>query len=137
MLATLLYDVAEIMMWCFAPSLGLEVVALLEQDPTRRSSAAQKQIYGIHLGELKHGLIHAWRLPQLLADLVDERNAEQPRVLNVALAVNLARHSANGWENPALPDDFRAIENLLHISHGALLAKLAIDLPKPPPALTQ
>ena len=124
--ATLLYDVAEIMMWCFAPSLALEVIALLSQDPTRRSSDAQKEVYGIRLGELKRGLIHAWHLPQLLADLVDDRNAEQPRVLNVVLAVNLARHSANGWDNAALPDDFRAIENLLHINHDALLEKLDI-----------
>ncbi len=124
--ATLLYDVAEIMMWCFAPSLALEVIALLSQDPTRRSSDAQKEVYGIRLGELKRGLIPAWHLPQLLADLVDDRNAEQPRVLNVVLAVNLARHSANGWDNAALPDDFRAIEHLLHLSHDALLEKLDI-----------
>ncbi len=131
--ATLLYDLAEIMMWCFAPSLALKVIALLAEDPARRSSDAQKEVYGLRLGELKHGLIHAWRLPQLLADLVDDKHAEQPRVLNVLLAVNLARHSAKGWDNAALPDDFRAIESLLHIQHDALLAKLEIDLPTSPP----
>jgi hypothetical protein len=32
------------------------------------------------------------------------------------LAVNLARHSANGWDDAALPDDYRDIGDLLHIS---------------------
>jgi len=29
------------------------------------------------------------------------------------LALNLARHSANGWDNAALPDDYRDIGVLL------------------------
>lgn len=45
---------------------------------------------------------------------------------NVVLAVNLARHSANDWNNPALPDDFSAIEKLLHIDRDTLLGKLVI-----------
>lgn len=131
--ATLLHEVTEVLMWCFAPSLALKVRDLLAQDRTRRSSDAQKEVYGFRLEELKRGLVHAWRLPQLLADLMDDTHAEQPRVLNVTLAVNLARHSAKGWEDPALPDDLSAIENLLHISHNALLAKLGLDALESPP----
>jgi hypothetical protein len=42
----------------------------------------------------------------------------------VVLAVNLARHTQRGWENPALPDDFRAIGELLNVSpeHAQRLA---------------
>jgi len=31
------------------------------------------------------------------------------------LAANLARHSAQGWDNAALPDDFRDIASLLRM----------------------
>ena len=34
----------------------------------------------------------------------------------VALATNLARHSTGGWDNAALPDDFRNIARLLVIN---------------------
>ena len=49
-----------------------------------------------------------------------------PRVRNVVLAVNLARHSAENWENPGLPDDFRGIEKLLHVDRDILLQRLSV-----------
>ena len=42
------------------------------------------------------------------------------------LAVNLARHSTDDWSNAALPDDFSAIERLLHIDRQTLLNRLGI-----------
>ena len=73
--------------------------------------------------------------PELLKSLMDDANAHLPRVQNVTLAVNMARHSANGWTDAALPDDFAAIEKLLHISHEKLASRLDIPpelLPKAP-----
>ena len=32
------------------------------------------------------------------------------------LAIRLARHSADGWDNPALPDDVDEIAALLHLA---------------------
>ncbi len=46
---------------------------------------------------------------------MDDDHAEQQRVRNVILAVNLARHSANGWDDAALPDDYVEISKLLSI----------------------
>jgi hypothetical protein len=57
---------------------------------------------------------------------MDEINAGLPRVRNVVLAVNLARHSANDWNNPALPDDFDAIGELLRLDRPAVLSRLNI-----------
>jgi hypothetical protein len=37
----------------------------------------------------------------------------------VALAVRLARHSANGWQDSALPDDYRDIAQFLGIGEEA------------------
>ncbi len=129
--ACLLHEVTEILMWCFAPSLALKVNSLLAKDPKRRSADVQEEVYGVRLEDLKRSLVQRWRLPQFLAELMDHDNAEQARVLNVTLAIDLARHSAHGWSDPALPDDMRAVENLLHISHNALLARLGLDVPEP------
>ena len=129
--ACLLHEVTEILMWCYAPSLALKVNSLQAKDRSRRSADVQEEVYGVRLEDLKRGLVQRWRLPQFLADLMDHDNAEQARVLNVTLAIDLARHSAHGWSDPALPEDMRAIENLLHISHNALLARLGLDAPEP------
>lgn len=126
--ATLLYDFAEILMWCFAPGLAVLVADRQNADRTLRSVAVQTEILGVPLFQIKLALAQEWRLPQLLVTLMDQEHAEHPRVRNVKLAVDLARHSAHGWDDPALPDDFKAIEDLLHISHEALMHRLGLDL---------
>jgi HD-like signal output (HDOD) protein len=124
--ATLLYDIAEILMWLFAPTLALKVLQVQQNNRNRRSATIQHDIYGIPLFELKLRLIKAWHLPELLATLVDDRSDSNPRVRNVKLAVDLARHSANGWDDAALPDDFKGICDLLHISQPTLIHRLGI-----------
>ena len=127
--ATLLYDVAEILMWCFAPILALQVRDMQTKDRTLRSQTAQQMIYNITLPDLQLELARLWHLPELLATLMDRNNAENPRVQNVTLAVDLARHSANGWDDAALPDDYAAIEALLHVSHENLMQRLGLETP--------
>ena len=125
-LAALLHDLAEILLWCFAPRLAIDIRARQASDKTLRSTAAQRQALGIRLFDLQLALCEAWHLPDLLNALMDDANAELPRVRNVVLAVNLARHSANDWNNPALPDDFEAIGKLMHIDRETLLGRLSI-----------
>ena len=76
--------------------------------------------------DLQKALCTAWHLPELLNALMDDANAHLPRVQNVTLAVNLARHSTDDWNNTALPDDFASIERLLHIDRHTLLNRLGI-----------
>jgi hypothetical protein len=51
----------------------------------------------------------------MLQSLMDDAHANHARQSIVALAVNLARHSVHGWDNPALPDDYAAIQKLLNL----------------------
>lgn len=131
--ATLLYDFAEILMWCFAPALAVQVDAKLRSDPRLRSTNVQSEIYGVPLYQVKQSLAQAWKLPELLVNLLDPEHAEHPRVRNVKLAVDLARHAANGWDNAAIPDDLQAISDLLHINKQAVIHKLGLDDTFPPP----
>lgn len=114
-IAALLHDIAEMLMWCFAPNDMLKIKQLQKQDKRLRSAAAQKTILGFSLLQLQHELAIKWRLPQLLITLMDDNNSTLQRVRNVILAVNLARHSANGWNDAALPDDYEEIAQLLHL----------------------
>lgn len=125
--AALLRDIAEILLWCQAPRLALEVVRLKATHPGMRSRVAQTAVYGVRVLELQMALCHAWHLPELLLNLMNEAQAANPRVRNVALAVNLARHAAEGWSDPALPDDFKAIADLLHLTPEAVMMRAGID----------
>ena len=113
--AALLHDLAELLIWCCAPEVA---VALQERQRLfqLRSEAVQREILGFPMIALQLELAHAWQLPELLCQLMDERNALTPRSLNVSLAVAVARHSSHGWDDAALPDDFAAIGRLIGLS---------------------
>jgi len=117
--AALLHDFAELLLWCHAPALALELKRLQRTDRALRSSVAQRCVLKVELGDLQQALMRAWRLHALLIKTADERHAEHPSVRTVALAVRLARHSAQGWDNAALADDFSDIATLLNLSVGA------------------
>lgn len=130
--AALLHDTAEILLWCFAPVLMMHIRSMQEQDRALRSATVQQAVLGITASELQLALARAWHLPELLQNLMDDTHAEHPRVRNVVCAVDLARHSANGWDDPALPDDLTAISKLLCISRETLLDRIGRIAPSQP-----
>lgn len=126
--AALLHDVAEILCWVFAPTLSLKLRDMLRANPTMRTASAQKAVFNVTSHDLQLALAKAWKLPPLLIELMGGAANPSPRVRNVQYAVNLARHSAKGWDDPALPDDYRAIEELLRIGHETLLGRLGLPM---------
>lgn len=133
-IAALLHDIAEILVWCFAPKLGLDIRAQQTAQPTMRSADAQKNTLGLTFQDIQMALCRLWNLPELLLTLMDDANAEHPRVRNVTLAVRLARHSANGWDDPALPDDYTDIGTLLNIAPEIARQRLELTPPSSPDA---
>lgn len=126
-IAALLHDLAEILVWCFAPALGLQIQAQQKARPTMRSADAQRKTLGFTFLDIQRELCRVWHLPDLLQTLIDDNNTDQPRVKNVSLAVRLARHSAHDWEDPALPDDYTDIGELLHITPEAVRQHLGLE----------
>ncbi len=127
--AALLHDLSEILIWCFAPDKALSFEAMRKAAPGVRSADAQRAVLGFGLHELQVLLCANWELPELLSELMDDTHCDRPRVKNVKLAVDLARHSANGWDDAALPDDFRAIAALMNIDDATLKLRLGLKDP--------
>ena len=125
MIAALLHDMAEILLWCYAPPLALEIIDRLQRNRALRSVDVQQAVLGFRLIDLQLALIKAWQLPDLLRTLMDEQSTRNPRVRNVALAAALARHAAHGWDDLALPDDYTAIANLLGSSADEAAERVA------------
>lgn len=117
-IAALLRDLAEMLLWANAPGLMLAVRALLLNNRQLRSSEAQQHIFGFAFAELQLELARAWHLPSLLIDLMDARRRDNPRVQNVVLAADMARHLANGWDDAALTDDYAGARQLLAINEN-------------------
>lgn len=113
--AALLHDFAEMLLWLHAPHLALEIACRQKADPTLRSSTVQRALLGVPLTDIQHALMLAWRLPELLVRITDDRQESASQVRNVMLAIRLARHTALGWDNPAVPDDVRDIAQLLNL----------------------
>lgn len=113
--AASLYDFAEMLMWCFNPQAMNEISRRQAADKTLRSRVVQQEVLGFRIIDLQAELVRVFNLPSLLTDLMNEQRAYLPRARNVQLAVNLARHSADGWQNAALPDDYKDIAQLLHV----------------------
>lgn len=117
--AALLHDFAELLLWVHAPGLALALREAQLAEPELRSITAQTRILHIELADLQQALMKAWRLPELLVRISDDKHADHPSVRTVLLAIRVARHSSRGWDNPALPDDVRDIAQLLQLSHEA------------------
>ncbi len=125
--AALLHDFSEMLMWCEAPDLALEVWRRQQADPSLRSIAAQRAVLQVELGDLEQTLMKAWHLPELLTHITDDKKGHDPQVRCVTLAVRLARHTSESWENPAVPDDLIEIGSLLNLSPAHTL-KLVHEL---------
>jgi HD-like signal output (HDOD) protein len=123
--AALLHGFAELLLWLHAPALAQRVRERQEADRTLRSALAQKALLNIELADLQHALMTAWRLPSMLIRIADDHAQSQtPQVRNVMLAIRVARHSAHGWDDAALPDDIADISELLQLSPDATVRLL-------------
>ncbi len=125
-LGALLREATEILCWSFAPTLALGAQNAQLADRQLRSASAQAAQFGFSALDIQRSLIRNWHMPELLLNLIDESQADSPRVRNIVLAGQLARHTARGWDNPALPDDLAAISKLLHIGLEPLLKRLGV-----------
>ena len=125
-IAALLHDLAELLVWTFAPSLGLEIHAQQLAHPSLRSADAQRNTLGLCFEEIQEALCRVWHLPELLQNLLGE-DSKNLRERTVALAVRLARHSSHGWDNSALPDDYIDIGQLLNLSPEAVRQRIGVD----------
>jgi HD-like signal output (HDOD) protein len=117
--AALLHDFSEMLLWVHAPALAWAIRQRQRADPTLRSVEVQQAVLNTTLPDIEQALMHAWRLPELLVQITDDGRAHAlvaPQRRTVQLAVRLARHSAQGWQDAALPDDITDIADFLNLS---------------------
>lgn len=112
----LLREFADMLLWCHAPTLQLQIQQLQEADHTLRSRAAQEQVLHIAVADLQVELARHWHLSELLAPTEAARHTEVGRIRSVELAARLARHVRRGWDSVAVSDDIAELALLLNLS---------------------
>jgi len=117
----LLHDLAELLLWLAAPAEAKQIEYMIDHQRGLRSVTAQRACLGFALADLQLALTKAWNLPSLLQSLMDDKQANLPRVQTVALSVAVARHSAHDWHDPALPDDYKGLQKLLNLPADGVL----------------
>lgn len=122
--AALLHEAPELLLWLHAPALALEMAARQAADPGLRSARVQREVLHAELADIGQAMLRRWQLPPLLVRITDDRHADDAQVRSVLLAVRLARHTAQGWDNPALPDDVQEISRLLQLGEAPTLRLL-------------
>jgi hypothetical protein len=122
-LAALLFNLAEIELWAFAPELPQAVLEAIRNGEATRSDQAQRKVCGFAFKDLTLMLCERWQLPSLIVQLM--HGDENIRARLARLAVDTARHLGNGPTDPALPHDVAEAARLT----GASLATVAQSLP--------
>jgi HD-like signal output (HDOD) protein len=130
--AAMLHDVAEMLVWVYAPALSLRINALHKASLRLRTHDIQRSVLGITFNQLGVAVFNAWHLSSLLRNLTNDTAADSPQVKNVLLATNLARHLANSRDDPALPFDYQAIADLLHMTPEWVRDRIFSILPDDP-----
>ena len=122
--AALLHDFAELLLWCHAPDLALKIEAAQRLDSTLRSKKVQIDFLNTDLIELQQALMEEWKLPEFLVQISGDALAQHASGQCVSLGVRVARHTALGWDNAAIPDDVSDVSKLLNLSSSSALSLL-------------
>ncbi|MDD5175924.1 MAG: HDOD domain-containing protein [Sterolibacterium sp.] len=123
LMAALLSEMGELLLWHFAPELPQAALDALASGEARRTEAAQDAMCGFKFKDLTLKCAELWNLPSILVQLI--RGHDNVRANLARLSRDTARHLITGPDNPALPDDLASAKQLLpHASMEWLVEEL-------------
>ncbi|BCB26222.1 hypothetical protein SKTS_11080 [Sulfurimicrobium lacus] len=113
-ISALLHDMTNMMLWIYAPERAQEIRATVQRERVYYGLAHEK-VMGFSVADFRTALAAAWRFPDMLADLVDCRNAGQSRAQGVLLAVSIAHLAERGWYGTQIDATLEAMADLLNL----------------------
>ena len=113
-IGALLHSIGEMLLWCFAPVIALQIENVAKRKQVA-AEEAQLEVLGFTLMDLQLALASAWNLPETLRMFMDDEAAVRPRIKEVGIATSIARRAATSWYDPGLLSDYTAFAASLHI----------------------
>jgi hypothetical protein len=105
-IAAALYYAPEFLFWLDAPDIADQLAQL------RRgmlSAEAEQQVLGFPLPPLRLMLLDAWKIPEGILDLLDEKHADRPRQVILKAALKISHRSRHGWWDERLLESYQAL----------------------------
>lgn len=113
-IAALLHDMSNMMLWIRAPQRAQEIRAAVRREHLYYG-VAHERIMGFSVADFRLALAEAWHFPEMLAELVDCRNAGVPRAQGVLLGVSIAHISERGWYGLPMEATLEAMADTLNL----------------------
>ncbi len=107
--AALLYYAPEFLFWLDAPETARELARLRRIMETEE---AERQALGFALEPLRLALLEAWRIPQVIRDMLDVRQAGRSRNIILKACLDIAHRSRHGWWDEHLLADYQALADI-------------------------
>ena len=126
-MAALLSEIGELLLWHFAPELPQAALDALASGEARRSADAQELRCGFKFRDLTLKCAEIWRLPPIVIQLI--RGTDSVRANIARVCINTSRHLAAAPDNPALPDDLVDAKLLIPGASMAWLLSWLVAVP--------
>lgn len=96
-IAALLKHIGEISFWCVAGEEGQQIQELMQKRDFT-AAMAQHEVLGFTLEQLTIGLTRDWHLSDLLHSAINTPKMNNPRVKDIALAIEISESASKGWQ---------------------------------------
>ncbi len=117
--AAVLYYAPEFLFWLDAPDVAERLAQHRRQMP---SAEAERQTLGFALTPLRLMLLEAWKIPDAIRALLDEKYAEQPRQTILQAVLGITHASRHGWWGEDLFNSYQALVEVEHMPLDAVIA---------------
>ncbi|MDW8322789.1 MAG: HDOD domain-containing protein [Burkholderiales bacterium] len=109
--AAVLYYAPEFLFWLDAPDTARKLQRLRR---VLEPQEAERQALGFALEPLRLMLLEAWKIPDVIRDMLDERHATRSRNIILRACLDIAHRSRFGWWDAHLLEDYQALADIEH-----------------------
>lgn len=128
-IAALLKHIGEISFWCVAGEEGKQIQELMQKKGFT-APMAQNEVLGFTLEQLTVGLTRDWHLSDLLHSAINNPKMNNPRVKDIALALEISSVASQGWTDKKTVETANKIAGHLDIEKNKIISYLSENAKK-------
>jgi HD-like signal output (HDOD) protein len=126
--AALLYEIADLLAWIYAPEKMIQFESVVRENPRRKITLTRWMEFGFEWDELENKLLRRFKLSDLVTTLIKPTPAEQtPSSELVARGVDFSRKLADSRNINMLQDELRDIARMLKVPTAKLVREMRLE----------